>query len=186
MFDRSWFYGSDGQQKGPCSDAELRDLIARRKVTADTLVWSEGMAGWSKAGDVPGLLTNAQQPVNSFAQGEAGFGPSLATGGPPQRQALAAAKLQELDVTLGRLLRIYWLFIWRSLLGSILIGAVLGFIIGFVLAVLGAPKTLVQSTTGLAGAIVGFIWSIVCLRMALEKKYSDFRIALLPREIGRD
>ncbi|MGY3441617.1 GYF domain-containing protein [Bradyrhizobium sp. USDA 4473] len=186
MFDRSWFYGSDGQQKGPCSDAEFRDLIARRKVTADTLVWSEGMAGWAKAGDVPGLLTNAQQPVNSFAQGEAGFGPSLATGGAPQRQALAAGHIQELDITLGRLLRIYWLFIWRSLLGSVLIGAAIGFVIGLVMGVLGAPKPLLQSTTGLAGAVVGLIWSIVCLRMALEKKYSGFRIALLPRETGRD
>ncbi|WP_050627972.1 GYF domain-containing protein [Bradyrhizobium viridifuturi] len=186
MFDRSWFYGSDGQQKGPCSDAELRDLIARRKVTADTLVWSEGMTGWAKAGDVPGLLTNAAQPAQSFAQGEAGLDPALATSGAPQRQALAAGKILELDITLGRLLRIYWLFIWRSFLGSILIGAVLGFIIGLVLGVLGAPRTLLQTTTGLAGAAVGLIWSIVCLRMALEKKYSDFRIALLPRETGRD
>ncbi|MBR0898590.1 DUF4339 domain-containing protein [Bradyrhizobium tropiciagri] len=186
MFDRAWFYGSDGQQKGPCSDAEFRDLIARRKVTADTLVWSEGMAGWSKAGDVPRLLTNAQRPVNSFAQGEAGLDPSFANSAAPQGQTLAAGKIQELDVTLGRLLRIYWLFVWRSFLGSILIGGVLGFIIGLVLGTFGAPRTLLQTTTSLVGAVAGLIWSIVCLRKALDKKYSDFRIALLPRETGRD
>ena len=79
--------------------------------------------------------------------------------------------------------------LWKSVLlsgSTALIGAVLGFIIGLVLGVLGAPKTLLQTTTGLAGAAVGLIWSIVCLRMALEKKYSDFRIALLPRETGRN
>lgn len=28
-------------------------------MTAETLVWSEGMAGWQKAGDIPGLLAGA-------------------------------------------------------------------------------------------------------------------------------
>jgi hypothetical protein len=50
MSNRSWFFGSLGQQKGPYSEAQLRDLIATGIVTAATLVWSEGMAGWQKAG----------------------------------------------------------------------------------------------------------------------------------------
>ncbi|TWC00846.1 uncharacterized protein DUF4339 [Bradyrhizobium macuxiense] len=171
MSNRSWFYASDGQQKGPCSDAELRDLYARRKLTPDTLVWSEGMASWTKAGEVPGLLSDPLRPAQSF-------GRSASIGGGP-----AADKIQELDITLGRLLRIYWLFIWRSLLGSVAIGFVLGLVIGFVLGALGEPRAMIKTVTGPVGAIAGLIWSIVCLRMALEKKYSDFRIALVPRDI---
>ena len=49
MSDRSWFYASHGQQQGPYPEAQLRELIARGTVTADTLVWSEGMAGWQQA-----------------------------------------------------------------------------------------------------------------------------------------
>jgi hypothetical protein len=56
MSNRSWFFASDGQQQGPFPEAQFRDLIARGTVTAQTLVWSEGMAGWQKAGDVPGLI----------------------------------------------------------------------------------------------------------------------------------
>ena len=50
MASRSWFYASEGQQQGPYPEIQLRDLIARGTVTADTLVWTEGMAGWQKAG----------------------------------------------------------------------------------------------------------------------------------------
>jgi hypothetical protein len=55
MSDRSWFYASQGRQRGPYPEAQLRDLIGGGAVAADTLVWSEGMAGWEKAGDIPGL-----------------------------------------------------------------------------------------------------------------------------------
>jgi hypothetical protein len=56
MSSRSWFYASQGQQKGPYAEVQLRDLIVRGAVTADTLVWSEGMSGWQKAADIPGLM----------------------------------------------------------------------------------------------------------------------------------
>lgn len=60
MSSRSWFYASSGQQQGPYPEEQFRDLIARGTVRADTLVWSEGMAGWQNAGDIPGLI--ATQP----------------------------------------------------------------------------------------------------------------------------
>jgi hypothetical protein len=53
--DRSWFYAAQGQQQGPFPEAQLRSLIARGAVTPDTLVWTDGMAGWQRAGDIPGL-----------------------------------------------------------------------------------------------------------------------------------
>src|SRR4051812_44346187 len=62
MSDRSWFYASNGQQQGPYPEVQLRDLIARGTVRADTLVWSEGMAGWQKAGEIPGLMSGATRP----------------------------------------------------------------------------------------------------------------------------
>ena len=63
MAERSWFYAADGKQQGPNSDAQLRDLIARGTVRADTLVWSEGMAGWQKAGEIPGLMPAGSAPM---------------------------------------------------------------------------------------------------------------------------
>ena len=62
MANRSWFYASQGQQQGPYPEAQLRDLIARGVVRADTLVWSEGMAGWQRAGEIPDLAPGGPSP----------------------------------------------------------------------------------------------------------------------------
>src|SRR5919109_908204 len=62
MAERSWFYATGGQQQGPYGEAQFRDLIARGMVTPDTLVWTEGMAAWKKAGEVPGLLSGGAAP----------------------------------------------------------------------------------------------------------------------------
>ena len=77
MSNRSWFYASEGQQKGPFSEVQLRDLITRGAVGPDTLVWSEGMAGWQKAAEIPGLVAgDAGRPAIPQAGG-----PVLAAGG---------------------------------------------------------------------------------------------------------
>ena len=62
MSNRSWFYASSGQQQGPYPEAQLRDLITRGMVGADTLVWTEGMSGWQRAGDIPGLVPGGSGP----------------------------------------------------------------------------------------------------------------------------
>jgi len=69
MADQSWFFASQGQQQGPFPDAQFRQLIATGKVTTDTLVWTEGMANWQKAGDVPGLLAGGGAPAMPRAGG---------------------------------------------------------------------------------------------------------------------
>ena len=62
MSNRSWFYAANGQQQGPFPEAQLRDLITRGTVRADTLVWSEGMPGWQRAGEIPGLIPAGSAP----------------------------------------------------------------------------------------------------------------------------
>jgi hypothetical protein len=62
MAARSWFYASDGQQQGPYPEIQLRELIARGTITADTLVWTEGMANWQRAAEIPGLAPGASGP----------------------------------------------------------------------------------------------------------------------------
>jgi GYF domain 2 len=62
MSDRSWFFASQGQQQGPYPEAQLRQFIATGTVSAETLVWTEGMANWLKARDVPGLLGGVSGP----------------------------------------------------------------------------------------------------------------------------
>jgi len=59
----SWFYASEGKQQGPYPEAQFRDLVAQGIVRPDTLVWSEGMAGWQKAAEIPGLIGGGAPPM---------------------------------------------------------------------------------------------------------------------------
>ena len=113
MSNRSWFYASNGQQQGPFPEAQLRDLIARGTVRADTLVWTEGMSGWQRAGDIPGLVPGGSGP------------PAIPQpGGPPPMGAAAVLWRRygggPLSVDLP-----LWAFLGRSLV----------FVIGFVLVI---------------------------------------------------
>ena len=82
MSNRSWYYAAQGQQQGPISEDELRDLIARSVVTADTLLWSDGMAGWEKAGRIPGLMSGVPEIPPAA--------PAFDIGGPASAGALSA------------------------------------------------------------------------------------------------
>ena len=43
----TWYYVDAGQQAGPVDDAQLTELARSGKIQHDTLVWHEGMAGWT-------------------------------------------------------------------------------------------------------------------------------------------
>src|SRR5581483_5744525 len=102
MSNRSWFFAASGQQQGPYPEAQFRDLIARGTVNAQTLVWCEGMAGWQKAGEVPGLMAGAGAPPPMVPQGG---GPVMTAGGD------YGASGSALSIEFG-----IWEFVWRTIL----------------------------------------------------------------------
>src|SRR3569832_1286010 len=77
-FMASWFYASEGKQQGPFPEGQFRDLVAQGVVRPDTLVWTEGMAGWQKAAEIPGLIGGAPPAV---PMGAPGIGQSRNSGG---------------------------------------------------------------------------------------------------------
>lgn len=52
-----YFLYRDGHQHGPISAGEFRLLVERRHLRGNDLVWFNGLAEWTKAEDIPGLLT---------------------------------------------------------------------------------------------------------------------------------
>jgi membrane protease subunit (stomatin/prohibitin family) len=49
---KPFFAAIGGQQAGPFDDAALAEQVRAGKITRETLVWSEGMADWTAAGEV--------------------------------------------------------------------------------------------------------------------------------------
>jgi len=59
-----WYYAKDGQQQGPVSGAELKQLAAKGQLKPDDLVFPEGGTQWVEASTVKGLFpAAASQPV---------------------------------------------------------------------------------------------------------------------------
>jgi TM2 domain-containing membrane protein YozV len=42
-----WYYEQSGNRIGPVDEATMRQLIADRTISIDTLVWTNGMANWT-------------------------------------------------------------------------------------------------------------------------------------------
>ena len=71
---QQWFFGVNGQNVGPLTVEVARQFVQMGQVKADTLCWTQGMAAWTAAGEVPALQA-------LFAA--AGGGPPPLPGGPP-------------------------------------------------------------------------------------------------------
>lgn len=50
-----YFYASNGQQAGPVTMEQLSALFANRTINRDSLIWKQGMAGWTALKDVEEL-----------------------------------------------------------------------------------------------------------------------------------
>lgn len=82
-------------------------------------------------------------------------------------------------VTWGQATKVWWSFIWRSLLYSFIAGAVLGFIIGAVGGLLGAAERTISILGTAVGALVSIPISIWVVRTILRKSWTGFRVAVI-------
>jgi hypothetical protein len=119
----SWFYASEGKQQGPYPEGQFRDLIAQGVVRADTLVWSEGMAGWQKAAEIPGLISAAGAPPIIPAGGPPMMGGSSYTGAGSAVGGSLSVDFGILEFTWRTLVMLIgscfiipipWLFVWYT------------------------------------------------------------------------
>jgi hypothetical protein len=63
MDETAWFWSRGGEQSGPSTTAELRNLIAAGQLTGEHLVWNEQMRQWARLGDVPTLSAMLESPT---------------------------------------------------------------------------------------------------------------------------
>lgn len=71
MSNHSWYYVVDGARVGPVEETEITRLVQAGTITANTLVWREGLDGWVPASD-------------HFNIADAGSPPPMPATAPPQ------------------------------------------------------------------------------------------------------
>jgi hypothetical protein len=93
--------------------------------------------------------------------------------------------MQELELTWNRTMRMWWLLVWRMVVG----GAILGLFAGALGALVSIFSDLIEYASefgAVFGYIAGVAWSPFVLRMMLRKKYGDFKLALVPLALTDD
>ena len=88
----------------------------------------------------------------------------------------------ELEINLGKSVRIWWAFVWRATLFTFIASIVVGFIIGLIFGLVGKPEY-VRGTCTAVGYLISIPISILVFRHILEKGYKNFRIVLVPKKI---
>ena len=79
--------------------------------------------------------------------------------------------MNEVDVSWGRAIKVWWSLVWRGLL----FGGIAGFIAGLIMALAGAGEH-----AGIAGGLSGIPVGVWVIKTVIGSEYSDFRIVLVP------
>jgi GYF domain 2 len=161
MSNRSWFFASQGQQQGPYPEAQLRELIASGAVTAETLVWSEGMTGWQKAGEIPGLLSGVSGPPVIPQSGR----PIVGTG------SHGAAPL---SIEFG-----IWEFTWRSLvllIGTMFIIPLPWVILMYTRWIVSCVRVPQQPNLAFTGRVVDLMWVYALLVLFIAAAWTQSQV----------
>lgn len=116
----NFHFSIDGKPVGPLDEQAIRQRIAGREITRETLAWRDGMAGWQPVGAIPeliqaygDLLASQVRPPPLPGSGAAAAGPPpLPDEGQPAGGARAgpesAAGLRGLDASAYRF--VMWLY----------------------------------------------------------------------------
>jgi len=196
MAERIWYTSRNGQRQGPFSDKAMQQSVAYGQLLPSDLVWTEGMAQWAPASDVPELIAlegggDVYEPV----------GMPASSSPPLDRQALrpTAAGQTYGGVTLGyhrySLTLPYagfWLRVAAALLDGILMtvaGAVAGAIIGAFAGAAGAMNSqgLDPAVTVLIQVVTTLMqWLYFSLMECSEKQATLGKLAVGIRVTGLD
>jgi hypothetical protein len=87
--------------------------------------------------------------------------------------------MQELEITWKRVRAVWWLILWRSFLLTIVILFGGGFVFVSLGGLLGLSQDFLGGIIAIAYFLVGPTCLAVAIQMALKKRYSDFRLALV-------
>ena len=76
-----WYYARNNQRLGPVTLEQLKQLAASGQLSANDLVWKEGMANWAAASTIPGIFgapaAPAAPPARSPAVASSGVSGTL-------------------------------------------------------------------------------------------------------------
>jgi len=163
---QEWYYAQGDRKVGPISEAELKALAATGKLSADDLVWKDGMADWQPAGRLKGL---------PFKHGS----PPPIPGGNGQSRYTAGDVVGDLTDRVGFLDLKFQQFATPHLIGVVFTLALVVLTVCFLGGVVYTLWTfpVIKAAFTIVGLMIFYGFLAVCLRVYLELCVVVFRIA---------
>ena len=87
--------------------------------------------------------------------------------------------MQELEPTWQRTLSVWWLILWRGIVGSVLLSIAIIALVDALAALIGIESKALNMIGALVVWLGSIVWGVVVVRMALQKRYRDFRLTLI-------
>jgi hypothetical protein len=87
--------------------------------------------------------------------------------------------MQELEPTWQRALSVWWLILWRGIVGSVLLSIAIIALVDALAALIGIESKALNMIGALVVWLGSIVWGVVVVRMALQKRYRDFRLTLI-------
>jgi hypothetical protein len=93
--------------------------------------------------------------------------------------------METVELTWGNVLKIWWAWTWRTVLGGMAIGFFVGLLAGIIAIALGYDAADVTAPIAVVNFLIGMGWSVYCFRWVLSLPYANFRVALISKNIRR-
>ncbi len=90
--------------------------------------------------------------------------------------------MQELEITSDKVLKVWWSWLWRTMLFALIAGFVLGLVVGIFGAFAGYDAEQLDVLVTLLGFLIGLYVSYAVFARTLNKRFGSFRIALVKIE----
>ena len=87
--------------------------------------------------------------------------------------------MQELEPTWKRALSVWWLITWRGFIGFVLLVIASVVLVDSLATLIGGGSETLNVIGAIGVWVLSIIWGLVVVRMALEKHYRQFRVALI-------
>lgn len=89
----------------------------------------------------------------------------------------------ELEITFGRIIRVWWAWFWRNVLilifGLLPVSLAVGMIIGFLMGLAGLHPGAIRGFSMALGMLLGAAASVVPIWLILGERYGNFRLVLV-------
>ena len=90
--------------------------------------------------------------------------------------------MNTVDMNWLRTFKIWWYWLWRTMLASLVVALIVGFLVGILVFPFIHSEATATLVGNIIGAGIGVFFGLWVLKTLPEKEFSDFKVVLVARD----